>query len=74
MTTVRAPAKINLVLRVGPVRPDGFHRLATLFQALDLHDELEIEPAAGDDGRGVRGRHAGHPRAGAARRDRAASC
>ena len=46
MTTVRAPAKINLVLRVGPVRPDGFHRLATLFQALDLHDELEIEPAA----------------------------
>ena len=46
MTTVRAPAKLNLVLRVGPVRPDGFHRLATLFQALDLHDELEIEPAA----------------------------
>jgi 4-diphosphocytidyl-2-C-methyl-D-erythritol kinase len=45
VTVVRAPAKINLVLRVGPLRPDGFHRLATLFQALDLHDELDIEPA-----------------------------
>ena len=25
-----APAKINLCLRVGPLRDDGFHRLATL--------------------------------------------
>ena len=24
---------------------DGFHRLATLFQALDLHDDVEITPA-----------------------------
>jgi 4-diphosphocytidyl-2-C-methyl-D-erythritol kinase len=45
VTVVRAPAKINLVLRVGPVRADGFHRLATLFQALDLHDDVEIAPA-----------------------------
>ena len=43
---VRAPAKVNLVLRVGPVRDDGYHRLATLFQAIDLFDELELEPAA----------------------------
>ncbi len=42
---VRAPAKVNLVLRVGPVREDGYHRLATLFQAIDLYDELELEPA-----------------------------
>ncbi len=42
---VRAPAKVNLVLRVGPVREDGYHRLATLFQAVDLYDELELEPA-----------------------------
>ena len=43
---LRAHAKINLVLRVGPVRSDGFHRIATLFQGLELHDELELEPAA----------------------------
>ena len=43
---VRAPAKVNLVLRVGPLREDGYHRLATLFQAIDLLDELELEPAA----------------------------
>ena len=42
---VRAPAKLNLVLRVGPVRSDGYHQLSTLFQAIDLADELRIEPA-----------------------------
>jgi 4-diphosphocytidyl-2-C-methyl-D-erythritol kinase len=42
---VRAPAKLNLILRVGPLREDGYHRLATLFQAIDLCDELELEPA-----------------------------
>lgn len=40
-----APAKINLCLRLGPPRGDGFHRLATLFAAVDLHDRLELEPA-----------------------------
>ena len=43
---VRAPAKLNLVLRVGPLRSDGYHRVSTLFQAVDLFDELELEPAA----------------------------
>lgn len=43
---VHAPAKLNLVLRVGPVRRDGYHQLSTLFQAVDLYDELDIEPAA----------------------------
>ena len=28
------PAKINLCLRVGPLRDDGFHRLATVFVAI----------------------------------------
>ncbi|GAA3533974.1 4-diphosphocytidyl-2-C-methyl-D-erythritol kinase [Aeromicrobium flavum] len=36
------PAKINLCLGVGRVRPDGFHPLATVYQAVDLHDELRI--------------------------------
>ncbi|WP_235734939.1 4-(cytidine 5'-diphospho)-2-C-methyl-D-erythritol kinase [Nocardioides alcanivorans] len=34
--TVQAPAKINLHLGVGPVRPDGFHPLATAYQAISL--------------------------------------
>ena len=38
--TVRVPAKVNLQLSVGPVRPDGFHELATVFQAVSLVDEV----------------------------------
>ncbi|HEY9291619.1 MAG TPA: 4-(cytidine 5'-diphospho)-2-C-methyl-D-erythritol kinase, partial [Microlunatus sp.] len=37
---VRAPAKINLTLRVGPARRDGFHPLATVYQAVSLYEEL----------------------------------
>jgi 4-diphosphocytidyl-2-C-methyl-D-erythritol kinase len=40
--TVRAPAKINLVLGVGPLRPDGFHGLATVFHAVSLFDEVVV--------------------------------
>lgn len=38
---VRVPAKINLCLGVGPVRDDGYHPLATVYQAVDLHDEVK---------------------------------
>lgn len=48
MITVRVPAKINLCLGVGPKRDDGFHPLATVYQAVDLHDE--IRATAVDDG------------------------
>ncbi|MFP5282672.1 MAG: 4-(cytidine 5'-diphospho)-2-C-methyl-D-erythritol kinase, partial [Actinomycetes bacterium] len=37
---VRAPAKINLALKVGPPRPDGYHPLATVYQAVSLYDEV----------------------------------
>ncbi len=37
---VKAPAKVNIYLRVLARRPDGYHDLETLFQAVDLHDEL----------------------------------
>jgi len=38
--TVRAPAKINLQLAVGPLREDGYHDLVTVFQAVSLYDEV----------------------------------
>jgi 4-diphosphocytidyl-2-C-methyl-D-erythritol kinase len=37
-----AHAKVNLVLRVGPPRPDGFHEVSTLFVPLDLADEVRV--------------------------------
>lgn len=43
---VRAPSKVNLHLGVGDLRPDGFHDLTTVFQALSLSDELELAPSA----------------------------
>lgn len=44
---VRVPAKVNLYLGVGSVRPDGFHELLTVFQAVDLHDEVSATSAVG---------------------------
>jgi 4-diphosphocytidyl-2-C-methyl-D-erythritol kinase len=43
---VIAGVKINLSLRVGPRRDDGYHELATVLAALPLGDRLELEPAA----------------------------
>jgi 4-diphosphocytidyl-2-C-methyl-D-erythritol kinase len=41
----RAYAKLNLALVVGPLREDGKHEVATVLQAVDLHDDVELEPA-----------------------------
>jgi 4-diphosphocytidyl-2-C-methyl-D-erythritol kinase len=46
--TVRAPAKINLQLTVGPLRPDGYHDLVTVFHAISLFDEVSVSPAEAD--------------------------
>lgn len=43
--TVRTPAKINLGLSVGTPRPDGYHPLATVYQAISLYDEVKARPA-----------------------------
>jgi 4-diphosphocytidyl-2-C-methyl-D-erythritol kinase len=40
--TVRVPGKVNLELLVGPLRPDGFHTLSTVFQAVSLHDDVTV--------------------------------
>jgi 4-diphosphocytidyl-2-C-methyl-D-erythritol kinase len=44
-----APAKVNLVLRVGPPRADGYHDLVSLMVPLDLGDGIDvtISPRAG---------------------------
>lgn len=38
-----SPAKINLFLRVLNKRPDGYHNIASLFQAVDVFDTLEFQ-------------------------------
>ncbi len=45
---VRVPAKINLALKVGPPRADGYHPLATVYQAVSLYDEIYATWAAPD--------------------------
>ncbi|WP_090031683.1 4-(cytidine 5'-diphospho)-2-C-methyl-D-erythritol kinase [Cellulomonas marina] len=42
---VRAPGKVNLSLRVGPVGPDGYHPLTTVFQAVSVYEEVVATPA-----------------------------
>ncbi|MCB1775129.1 MAG: 4-(cytidine 5'-diphospho)-2-C-methyl-D-erythritol kinase [Gammaproteobacteria bacterium] len=44
-----APAKLNLMLRVVGRRDDGYHLLQTVFQFIDLQDELAF--SLRDDGR-----------------------
>src|SRR5205814_4797179 len=45
-----APAKINLCLFLGPVRPeDGRHELVSVMQSVTLADELLLEPGAERD-------------------------
>ncbi|NPV46170.1 MAG: 4-(cytidine 5'-diphospho)-2-C-methyl-D-erythritol kinase [Armatimonadetes bacterium] len=39
---VRCPAKVNLTLEVLGRRPDGYHELRTVFQAISLADELVL--------------------------------
>jgi 4-diphosphocytidyl-2-C-methyl-D-erythritol kinase len=45
--TVRSFAKINLGLCIGPLRPDGFHDLRTIYQTIALHDVIRVEVTRG---------------------------
>lgn len=38
--TVRAPGKVNVQLSVGPVADDGYHPLASVFQAVELYETV----------------------------------
>lgn len=44
---VRAPGKINVYLGVGPRHDDGYHALATVFQAVSLYEDVYAHPADG---------------------------
>jgi len=50
MKTELAPAKVNLTLRVGPVRADGYHPLSSLVVFADWADEITAEPLAAGEG------------------------
>ena len=43
--TLTAAAKVNLALEILGKRADGYHELATVFQAVDLTDRLVLEEA-----------------------------
>ena len=45
--SVRSFAKINLGLRIGPRRPDGFHDLLTIYQTIGLHDRICVSVERG---------------------------
>ncbi len=42
--TAVAPGKVNMSLRVGPPREDGYHDVATLYFAVSLHEEVTAAP------------------------------
>lgn len=44
MIALRAPAKINLCLRVLGRRPDGYHELESVFQMVGLYDDVTVRP------------------------------
>lgn len=46
---LRAPAKLNLCLYLGPSRPDGLHELTSIFEPLALSDRLLISDAEVDE-------------------------
>jgi 4-diphosphocytidyl-2-C-methyl-D-erythritol kinase len=45
--TVRSFAKINLGLRIGALRSDGFHELRTVYQTIALHDVIRVQVGRG---------------------------
>ena len=58
---LRAPAKVNLCLRVRGKRSDGFHELETVMAATTLTDELLVRQANGNLPRGETRLHVSDP-------------
>lgn len=47
IVTIPSFAKINLGLRIGPLREDGFHQLRTVYQTIGLHDIVSVSVVRG---------------------------
>jgi 4-diphosphocytidyl-2-C-methyl-D-erythritol kinase len=48
MPSIPSFAKINLGLKIGPARADGFHELRTVYQTLALHDVIHVDVVEGE--------------------------
>jgi 4-diphosphocytidyl-2-C-methyl-D-erythritol kinase len=48
IVTARSFAKINLGLRIGAPRADGFHELLTIYQTIGLHDLIQVSVVRGN--------------------------
>ena len=46
-TSIPSFAKINLGLKIGPARSDGFHELRTIYQTIALHDVVKVDVQRG---------------------------
>jgi 4-diphosphocytidyl-2-C-methyl-D-erythritol kinase len=44
--TASAPGKINIFFAVGPLGADGFHDVFSIYQALDLREEISVTAAS----------------------------
>jgi 4-diphosphocytidyl-2-C-methyl-D-erythritol kinase len=45
--SVRSFAKINIGLRIGRLRDDGYHELRTIYQTVALHDTVRVDVSKG---------------------------
>ncbi|MGX5718204.1 4-(cytidine 5'-diphospho)-2-C-methyl-D-erythritol kinase [Arthrobacter sp. MAHUQ-56] len=43
---VKAPGKVNVSLSVGPLRPDGYHSVASVYLAVSLYEEVAATSTA----------------------------
>ncbi|MGG5174033.1 4-(cytidine 5'-diphospho)-2-C-methyl-D-erythritol kinase [Pseudarthrobacter sp. J1763] len=46
--SVRAPGKVNVSLKVGPLRDDGYHSVASVYLAVSLYEEVTATATASD--------------------------
>ncbi len=47
--TLLAPGKLNLCLYLGPTRDDGLHEIVSVFEPLEVSDELRVSEADQDE-------------------------
>lgn len=45
MIYASAPGKLNLFFEVGPLRPDGYHSVTSIYQALEIRQRVGVTPS-----------------------------